>query len=296
MRKLSLLLLLAVVATACGSTDRVVASVDGREIHQSDVAGLRSRQADFVPGAEFRSDLARLIVAEVVQTSLDEQFGVQITGADVEAELEVQLANAGLTEEELLGRLDEPDATPEWLRSRIVQILLQQRAQEALASRPEFLDRLLAEQPDALVGACVEHVLVATQAEAQAVFNRLLGGEVLADVANSVSLDSAPGGDLGCRAASAYVGPFADAVLVAPINEPFGPVETEFGWHVLLVTARSAPTEEEVRADPGRFVPAEVVQLEWSEWANEQVQNADIDVASYVGTWLPEGLGIAPPD
>ena len=55
--------------------------------------------------------------------------------------------------------------------------------------------------------ACVQHILVAEEAEAQAVLDRLEAGEAFGDVAAETSLDTqsgAQGGSLGCQPVSAF--------------------------------------------------------------------------------------------
>jgi len=85
------------------------------------------------------------------------------------------------------------------------------------------------------------HILVATEEEAQDIIAALQDGESFAELARAVSTDtsnSAQGGELGWSPASQYVKPFADAVVSAEIGEVVGPIETEFGFHVIQVRAR----------------------------------------------------------
>lgn len=90
--------------------------------------------------------------------------------------------------------------------------------------------------------ACAKHILVGTQAEAQDIVKKLGSGGVFADLAKASSKDpgsAAQGGDLGCLGAGETVAPFDKAAFTGPINTP-QIVQTEFGWHVLLVTSRNA--------------------------------------------------------
>lgn len=97
------------------------------------------------------------------------------------------------------------------------------------------------------------HILVATQEEAQDIIAGLQAGESFADLARAVSTDTgsgAQGGELGWSPASQYVKPFADAVLSAEIGQIVGPVESEFGFHVIQVRAREDRelTEDQVES------------------------------------------------
>lgn len=90
--------------------------------------------------------------------------------------------------------------------------------------------------------ACVKHILVPTQAEAQDIVKKLGSGGVFADLAKASSKDpgsTAQGGDLGCLAPGDTVAAFDKAAFTGPLNTP-QVVQTEFGWHVLVVTKRNA--------------------------------------------------------
>ena len=82
------------------------------------------------------------------------------------------------------------------------------------------------------------HILVDTQDEAMAVIERLNAGEDFDAVAQEVSTDTgsgAQGGDLGWFADGMMVQPFQDAVSELEPGEMSEPVETQFGWHVILL-------------------------------------------------------------
>ena len=44
------------------------------------------------------------------------------------------------------------------------------------------------------------------------------------------------GGDLGPFGRGQMVKPFEDAVVAAPVGKVVGPIKTDFGWHLILVT------------------------------------------------------------
>jgi peptidyl-prolyl cis-trans isomerase D len=95
----------------------------------------------------------------------------------------------------------------------------------------------------------------AARRKAQQIFDHLRAGADFAALARKESQDSgsaAQGGDLGWAERSAYVGPFADAVFTMKQGELRGPVETEFGFHVIRldgIEAGHRKTFEEVRAE-----------------------------------------------
>lgn len=90
--------------------------------------------------------------------------------------------------------------------------------------------------------ACVKHILVASEAEAKTVVTDLGAGKDFAEVAREKSQDpgsAAEGGDLGCIAPGDTVAAFDKASFSGPLNQP-QVVQTEYGWHVLTVSRRSA--------------------------------------------------------
>jgi peptidyl-prolyl cis-trans isomerase C len=99
------------------------------------------------------------------------------------------------------------------------------------------------------------HILVATEEEAAAVTARLEAGEDFGAVATEVSTDTgsgANGGDLGWFGMGMMVKPFEDAVVAMTPGTVAGPVQTDFGWHLIqLKETREAakPTLEEVREE-----------------------------------------------
>ncbi|MFV2000761.1 MAG: peptidylprolyl isomerase, partial [Acidimicrobiia bacterium] len=95
---------------------------------------------------------------------------------------------------------------------------------------------------------------------------------------------------------SVFIQPFSSVVATAPVGELIGPVQTEFGWHVILVESRETPaTLDELAEDPLRWIPEEILDAAWSNWLNEAVADADIDVRSQIGTWYSAIDGILPP-
>jgi len=93
----------------------------------------------------------------------------------------------------------------------------------------------------------------AAEAEAAAIRARVDAGEDFAALATELSDDpgtQAQGGDLGWIARDQLAGPFEDALFALSAGEVAGPVQTDFGYHVIKldeVRAGAAPTLAEVR-------------------------------------------------
>ncbi len=97
------------------------------------------------------------------------------------------------------------------------------------------------------------HILVATQEEADAIKTELAGGADFAELAKAKSTDTgsgANGGDLGWFGLGMMVKPFEDAVVGAKVGEVTGPVQTDFGYHLILVKetrVAEKPTLDQLR-------------------------------------------------
>ena len=164
-----------------------------------------------------------------------------------------------LIQQQLLA--DELDATPERLR---ITLMNEERSLKA----GEVVNEVYASVDEAAVQAAYDeqfgsaepetewnasHILVETIEEAEAVIERVTtGGEEFADVARDVSTGpSGPnGGQLGWFSAGMMVPPFEEAVAELEVGEVSGPVETQFGWHVVTLNdTRDAepPALEQVR-------------------------------------------------
>jgi peptidyl-prolyl cis-trans isomerase C len=89
------------------------------------------------------------------------------------------------------------------------------------------------------------HILVKTQAEAQSIIDQLNHGADFATLAEKDSIDPGAknGGELGWFGKDEMVPAFADAAFALPVGQyTKTPVQTQFGWHVILVEGkRTAP-------------------------------------------------------
>ena len=82
------------------------------------------------------------------------------------------------------------------------------------------------------------HILCETLSEAELVKMQLSNNEEFARVARQKSRcpSSARGGDLGEFGPGMMVKPFEDATFALKIGEVSGPVQTQFGYHIIQRT------------------------------------------------------------
>jgi hypothetical protein len=94
----------------------------------------------------------------------------------------------------------------------------------------------------------VAHILVATLAESQSIKAALTAGADFATLARQDSTDQASavrGGDLGCLDSQQFVAPFAQAAQTLPIGQVSDPVQTQYGFHLIVVTDKPPAAEIE---------------------------------------------------
>jgi peptidyl-prolyl cis-trans isomerase C len=88
------------------------------------------------------------------------------------------------------------------------------------------------------------HILVATEEAAAGLKAEIDAGADFAELARTHSSDgsAAGGGDLGWFGLGMMVKPFEDAVVALQPGEVAGPVETQFGWHLVRLNDTRAAT------------------------------------------------------
>ncbi|WP_102126723.1 peptidylprolyl isomerase [Deinococcus planocerae] len=173
---------------------------------------------------------------KVTPAQIDEQLAEAKKGFDSDAEFTEALKATGYdSEAELRADLERQTVVSAYLEG----IKTRLRFGDALVTSFYNLNKQSFNRP---AQACVRHILVKTQAEAQTVLRDLGAGADFAKLAQERSQDpgsAAEGGDLGCIAPGDTVAAFDKAAFSGPLNQP-QIAQTEYGWHVLLVTQRNA--------------------------------------------------------
>lgn len=280
---------LGLVLAACGGSGGVAATVDGVEITDGDVDELISDDIEMTDDVRAQT-LSTLVQWEIVAQAAEADFGIAPTSDEIDAELEALLAEFGATS--LDDFLVQQAITEDLLMGYVEQTLIQEAVDVAFAASVEAptADAIAAERaasPTVWTEVCARHILVETESEALAVIDRLDAGEEFADLAAELSLDAgsgANGGDLGCTAPYQYVDPFANAVMEAPVGELTEPVESEFGFHVIIVDSRSEVPDSDIEA----YLTETAIIEATDEWFIEAIDSAEVEVDESYGEWVTD--------
>ena len=94
------------------------------------------------------------------------------------------------------------------------------------------------ENCDRITQVRASHILVETQAEALKIRREILDGKTFAQATREYSIcpSSEEGGDLGYFEKDMMVLEFENVAFSLPLKELSEPVQTPFGWHLILVT------------------------------------------------------------
>lgn len=210
------------------SAETVLATVNGVDITLGHVIVMRARLPEQYQSMPDDVLYAGLLDQLIQQTALSGGLDGQLSrGAELALENERRAFLAG----EALNALADAAVT-----------------EDAIAGL--YAERFTGAEPSEEYNAA--HILVATEEEAAAIKAELDGGADFGELARTRSTGpSGPNaGDLGWFGKGMMVEPFETAVLALSPGEVSGPVETQFGWHIIRlneVRMKEAPPLEAVR-------------------------------------------------
>lgn len=170
--------------------------------------------------------------------------------------------------EQLIQQQVLAEAAEETELSREMQLGLENERRAFLAAMfmdgvamAELSDEEIQAEYDAIYGSAepeveynAAHILLETEEEAQAIIDQLAEGADFAELAaeNSIGPSGPNGGALGWFGAGMMVPEFEAAVFELEVGAVSSPVQTQFGWHVVLLNetrATALPAVEDVAAE-----------------------------------------------
>jgi peptidyl-prolyl cis-trans isomerase C len=256
--------------------------------------------------------MPQLVGIEIAKTYAQEQ-GITVSDKEVDRELEnikkqvgeqARASGQDLKNQEAFNQaLEQNQISEQQLRQDIRESLPVRQVQEKIAGDAEpsqeevqkFYDdnRATFTQP---AQRCMRHILFTKdqKEKAEEVKDQLRDGGDFAKLADKNSQDpgsAEKGGDLGCLGKGETVPPFEKAAFAAEQNEVVGPVETEFGFHLIEVTdirkERTQPLED-VEAQITDQITATQQEEEFTKWLEDQKEQRNV---KYLPGYKPAAQG-----
>jgi peptidyl-prolyl cis-trans isomerase C len=200
--------------------------------------------------------------------------------------------------------LKQNNITEDQLRKDIRENLPVQKVQEKVAGGAEPSDEEIQKYYDQNKEAqfttpeqrCVRHILFNKDQKQKAdeVKQQLENGGDFAKLAKQYSQDpgsAEKGGDLGCLGKGETVPDFEEAAFGAEQGEIVGPVQTQFGYHLLEVTEikpKQTRSLEDVESQIRSQLATEKQSEEFSRWIEEQKKQRDV---KYLEGYKPPDQG-----
>jgi peptidyl-prolyl cis-trans isomerase C len=216
----------AASAASAAPADPILATVDGKPIRMSDVQAA---------GNELPANLQQLPPDQLFPLLVNQLIDRQALLVAAQAE---HLQKDPKVKQAMI------DAANEKLENAYVQQKVGPQVTDAAVQaeyNKDYANKPGPEQVDA------RHILVKTQAEAQAIIDQLNKGADFATLATKESIDPGAknGGELGWFSQDEMVPAFANAAFaLQPGQYTKTPVQTQFGWHVILSEGkRTAPPQ-----------------------------------------------------
>jgi parvulin-like peptidyl-prolyl isomerase len=302
---LSLFVVFALLATACGGGRPPLAVVNGVEITVDDLVALDPAYEDVgrFEQSALIDDLGLMVLLTAIETTARDEYGVEISDADVDALFTSPSDDEAARVADLQELVDQGSITQAQARSDARSYLVRRAVTEELVRDSDAMRELWDQSPQVFATACVRHILTQLEDEAAAAAERIANGEEFAAVADQVSLDTQSQGGLLANPETGecnvplgvFVPEFGYEAAIAPIGEVEGPFVSDFGWHIIIVEDRTAPESlEDVQANMDEFLTDDVRSALVNPWLNAAIDGAVVEVDPTVGTWSDAGNAIVP--
>jgi parvulin-like peptidyl-prolyl isomerase len=299
-------LVLAGLLVACGGSvgGSVAASVDGEEIERellermvraqlesqgTDPESLEGEEREQAVTPIQRQILTALIQFEIL-AQLADDLDIEVDDDDLDEMYEEQVQQFGGEEayQEATG-LDEEEF-------RDLVVATEVRVDKILDSLSDDVDEEeLREFYDAQVESryatrTARHILVDDEDEADDLVDELDDGADFGELAEEFSQDpgsAAEEGQLPPAPRGQYVPEFDEAVWESDLEEVVGPIETEFGFHIIEVIDEDVAEFEDVRDELEEELSGGEVQGAFQAMVQQAFAESDVEVDSAYGRWDP---------
>lgn len=283
----------AFALASCSSAQPPAAIVDGEKITDQQlsqdmdlfrflVSMNQSSCGQPLTGETAESACARFTLTNVIQVDLAKHYAqahdITVDQAKVDAvvsQIQTNVGGADKFDAQLKAAGVTRAAFTEFARRLLVFDAARTTIGQQTVSDAQL--RKLYEQDKAQISQIhVEHILLKTQAEAQRIADEATPSN-FSKLAKEYSIDPTAkqnGGDLGTVSASQLDPMFAAAALALKPGEISQPVQTQYGWHVIMLVSVDTPSFEQVKQQ----LVSQAQTQAFTAWLAKQVANVEISV------------------
>ena len=313
---------LALLVAACGSSSSsgvakgAVATVNGEPINQADFDALMKEyiKATFtstkqpVPkkgSAAYNAGAQKVVQYLIQKVELQQQgkkLGIVITAKNIDDQINKDIQQYfGKSRAKLLAAMAKQGVTMAEFRQTVSFNILQQKLVQKLTGSLKVSDaEALAYYKKNLAqyttkrSRSIEHILVATKAKAQSIYDQLKKGASFAALAKKYSTDkgsAAQGGKLGVQPETGLVPAFAKVAFALPTGIFSTPVHSQYGWHIIEALSPVVPARVTPFAKAKTAIVTEIQQAKKSD----KMSAFERTLTAFYAKRLKYANGYAPP-
>lgn len=302
---IAVMLMVSFFLWGCGGVPSgAAATVNGVVISKDDVAarikiaqGISPQSVPADTSSEdynnFQRDVTEQMVSEELEKQEAQKRGIAVEPAEIDAIMQQVIDDKYFGDVDKMSQdfekrgLKEEDLRLEILRRLLHQKLLESLRQEVPVSEEEVRAQYEANKSSYVYPEKrqVRQIVVADEATARTVANRIASGEDFVTIAGQVSIDSRSkqnGGMLGLVTQSSLPQEVGDVAFSTEPNQVSLPFKSEQGWYIIrveFVAPASNRSYEEVREELTRFMSNQKLSERYKEYVEEVKETYDVDYA-----------------
>jgi foldase protein PrsA len=273
-----LILAIGVLLSFALPKDKAVAKVDGEAISKDVLYDEMVKQY----GA---ATVEQLIADKIVASEAKKE---KVTITDKELNEEVDKLKESYGGEEVFNQmLESNNTTVDELKDDLKNYLtIRKLLEPQIKITDEELQTYFNENKDSFGEAeqvKASHILVADEATAKEIKQKLADGADFAELAKEYSTDEGTkenGGELGFFAKGTMVTEFDDVAFTLPVNEISDPVKTDYGYHIIKVEEKKEAKEanfDDSKKEIKETLIQQKMETEYSTWLEEKKKDYDIE-------------------